>query len=210
MRSFLAFAATLLAVGIASGCSEQPAEPTAQRAGAAPMFDAGRDGGAVTVPMKLESRVVWTVPGASPAYCPDLIDPNTGELFTAVGTGYGEATHLGRFTYATFDHPTINLCDAPTLDDVTRTGWFELVAADGSTLVGSYDFLFTGVPGTGYFYMTVMGGTGRMQGATGTLTFVEEASGAAQLSDPLGLGPVVIDPAVMEGELILPRPGRGR
>ena len=193
-----------------AACADTPAEPVTDQLLAVPTYDAGRDGGTVTVPMKIESRVVWTVPGATPADCPDLIDPSTGELFTAVGTTYGEATHLGHFTAATFDHPTINLCDSPTLDDVTRTGRFELVAADGSTLFGSYDFLFTGVPGTDYFYYTVTGGTGRMEGATGTLTFLAEESGAAQLSDPLALGPVVIDPAIVEGELILPRPGRGR
>jgi hypothetical protein len=176
----------------------------------------GRDGGHVTVPMKLEAAITWNVIGASPADCPDLIDPSTGSLFTAVGVGEGRGTHLGRFEITKFDHPTINLCSfigappaPPTPADLTRDGSWEFVAADGSTLYGSYSFFFTGGAPGGYFDLAVEGGTKRLAGAQGSLTFLEEESGSAVAEDPLFLTTTILEPAVFDGTLTLPRPGNG-
>ena len=173
----------------------------------------GRDDGSVTVPMTMDATMTWVVPGASPSDCPDLIDPETGELFTAEGSGEGEATHLGRFEITELDHPTINVCtlaqeppEQPGIEDLLRDGTFELVASDGSALYGSYSFLFVPPEQGGFFTLYVEGGTQRLTGATGELHVNFEQSGEAQSSDPLFLGEVTLEPVVFEGEISVPRP----
>lgn len=176
---------------------------------------AGRDNGTVTVPMKVDATMTWTVPGASAADCPDLIDPATGELFTAEGAGLGEATHLGRFEIAKLDHPTINLCGIfppnpplPSDADLTRSGEFELVAVDGSALSGTYAFFFAppGREDEAFFTLIVEDGTRRFEGAIGTLDVDLERSGSAVCADPLCLVHAILEPAVFEGSLTIPRP----
>lgn len=214
---FTGVAAAAVALLAFQACDEAPYAPDGDLAASA----YGRDGGTVTVPMELEATFTWVVPGATAADCPDLIDPSTGELFTAEGSGYGEATRLGRFEVAKLDHPTINLCslletppEAPTLADVSRSGAFEFVAADGSVLFGSYEFL--AVPPDGpvepFFTFFVEGGTGRFVGAGGRLDAlpIPEVSGVPVSDDPLQLAGTIWEPAVFEGQLTLPRPGRGR
>jgi hypothetical protein len=173
----------------------------------------GHDGGAVTVPMEVDATMVWTVPGATAADCPDLIDPETGELFTAEGFGEGEATHLGRFEITELDHPTINMCSTlqdppvpPDPSDLRRDGTFEFVAADGSAISGTYSFLFLPPEQGGFFTLSVEDGTKRFAGAFGALELVFEESGVTQPSDPLFLGSATLDPAVFEGEITVPRP----
>lgn len=173
----------------------------------------GRDAGAVTVPMKVDATMIWTVPGASASDCPDLIDPETGELFTAEGSGEGEATHLGRLDIAELDHPTINMCSTlqeppvpPEPSDLRRGGTFEFVAPDGSSITGTYSFLFLPPEQGGFFTLVVEGGTKRFAGASGELEIVFEESGVTQPSDALFLGTATLDPAVFEGELTVPRP----
>lgn len=188
-------------------CSETPASPELS-------LDAlGRDGGEVTVPMTVDATMTWVVPGASADDCPDLIDPETGELFTAEGSGEGEADHLGRFEITELDHPTINVCSMlqdppvpPEPSDVRRDGTFEFVAADGSALSGTYSFLFVPPEQGGFFTLFVEGGTGRFVGASGELELVFEESGVTQSSDPLFLDEATLEPAVFEGEITIPRP----
>lgn len=204
--------AAIVAGLTAPGCSEAPVttpDPSTMAL--------GRDGGTVTVPMRMDATITWVVPGATAADCPDLVDPSTGEVFTAEGSGQGEATHLGRFEIAELDHPTVNHCSLlesppalPAPSDVTRTGSFELVGGDGSTIFGSYEF-FAPVPPSAeaFFTFSVEGGTGRLVGATGELEVLPGQSGEAGPADPedvLLLGEVNWDPVVAEGEITIPRP----
>lgn len=188
-------------------CNESPVSPEFA-------LDAlGRDGGAVTVPITVDATMAWVVPGASADDCPDLIDPETGELFTAEGFGEGEANHLGRFEITVLDHPTINLCSTvqdppvpPEPSDVRRDGSFEFVAADGSALSGTYSFLLLPPDQGGFFTLFVTDGTRRLEGASGELNVNLDESGQPERSDPLSLGRATFDPAVFEGEITIPRP----
>jgi hypothetical protein len=200
--------AILAAAGITLlACNETPASPELA-------LDAlGRDGGTVTVPMTVDATMAWVVPGASADDCPDLIDPETGELFTAEGFGEGEANHLGRFEITELDHPTINLCSTvqeppapPEPSDVRRDGTFEFVAADGSTLSGTYSFLLMPPEQGGFFTLFVTDGTRRFDGASGELNVDLDESGRSEPSDPLSLGKTTFAPAVFEGEVTIPRP----
>lgn len=204
---------TVVAALTLAACNEtsDPLQPNAE------LNALGRNAGAVTVPMNLDATIMWTVPGATAADCPDLIDPSTGQLFTAEGFGQGEATHLGHFAIAELDHPTINLCSVlesppalPARSDVTRTGSFEFVAADGSTIFGSYEFFAPGPASSGAFFtFSIAGGTGRLVGATGELEVLPEQSGQPGSVDPedvLLLGKVSWDPVVAKGEITIPRP----
>lgn len=200
-------AVTILAGLMLLACNETPASPELS------LNTLGRDGGAVTVPMTVDARMIWTVPGATAADCPDLIDPTTGELFVAEGSGDGEATHLGRFEITELDHPTINVCSTlqdppvpPDPADLRRDGTFEFVAADGSAINGSYAFLFLPPEQGGFFTLFVEDGTQRLTGASGELEFVFEQSGVTQPSDPLFLDETTLDPGVFKGEITIPRP----
>lgn len=202
------FHAFVLAVVVSlAGCGETPSAPD-------PALNAlGRDGGTVTVPMTLDATMMWVVPGATAENCPDLIDPETGELFTAEGSGKGEANHLGRFEITELDHPTINMCSVlqdppvpPDPADLRRDGTFEFVAADGSTITGTYSFLFVPPEQGGFFTLFVEDGTRRFAGASGELEFVFEESGVTEPSDPLFLGKATLEPAVFEGDITLLRP----
>ncbi len=218
MRNVRTLVTVAIAVLLAWACDGLPTLPESPATGLSSAF--GRDGGTVTVPMEVDATFMWTVSGATAADCPDLIDPSTGELFTAEGSGRGEATHLGRFEITELDHPTINLCSLlesppalPDASDVTRTGVFEFLAADGSTIFGSYEF-FAPIPPSpeAFFTFAIEGGTGRMAGASGALAVLPEASGEPGPVDPadvLLLGKVSWDPVVAEGEITLPRPGHG-
>lgn len=83
----------------------------------------------------------------------------------ATASGGGSASHIGRFTYAL--HAAVDMING------TSTGVFLLVFNNGDVIHGS----FTGLggptgPNVGHIveYLTINGGTGRFQGATGTLT----------------------------------------
>lgn len=188
-------------------CDDPPAGPEPA------LNTLGRDGGAVTVPMTVDATMMWVVPGASADDCPDLIDPDTGELFTAEGSGEGEATHLGRFEITELDHPTINVCSLlqeppvpPEPSDLLRNGTFEFVAADGSAISGTYSFLVLPPEQGGFFTISVEDGTRRFGGASGELEVDFDESGRSDCADPLCLGKATLDPAVFEGEITIPRP----
>lgn len=198
---------TIVAGLMLLACNDTPASPDLS------LNALGRDGGAVTVPMTVEATMMWVVPGASADDCPDLIDPETGELFVAEGSGEGEATHLGRFEITELDHPTINVCSVletpptpPAPADLLRDGTFEFVAADGSAISGTYSFLFLPPEQGGFLTAFVEGGTGRFVGASGELEFVFDESGVTQSSDPLFLDVATLEPAVFRGEITIPRP----
>jgi hypothetical protein len=77
---------------------------------------------------------------------------------------YGRATHLGAF-----EGTASNVVAQP---DGTLTGDYTFVAADGSSISGSWHVFFTGAPVDGYLPFTepftITSGTGRFAGATGT------------------------------------------
>lgn len=84
----------------------------------------------------------------------------------ATASGAGNASKIGRFTYA--GHATVDLATGAS------TGVFLLVFNNGDVIHG----VFTGFggptgPNVGHIveHLTINGGTGRFQGATGTLTF---------------------------------------
>jgi hypothetical protein len=83
-----------------------------------------------------------------------------------VTTGTGNATHLGQFA---FEHP-----HCANLVAFTLTGTFRLVAANGDQVFADFTGQSTATPTTGVRLVegtaTVTGGTGRFEGATGTIT----------------------------------------
>lgn len=203
-------------------CDDAPVSPEADLS-----LDAlGRDGGTVTVPMEVDATFMWIVDTE------EFLARCDGTPGLAEGFGSGEATHLGRFDITELDHCSVDIAAfqaavanlPPTHPDVQeafvqhflREGEFEWRAADGGTLSGSY-VLFTIPAGPAtpefaegaFFTMTVTDGTGRFAGATGELEADLERSTFPFSDDPLFLGKATF-PVVLEGELTLPRPGRGR
>lgn len=200
--------AALLAIAalMTTGCDTTPtptapapeavsAETGAAASGAAAF---GRSGSDITVPVRLETTFVWNVDQSAEALaaCP-------GTPGIAVGGGSGTGPHLGRFEATMLDHCSIDLLPPVRLEDVARGGEFEFVAPDGSTLFGTYAFLFLPPEQGGFFSMQVEGGTRRFAGATGVLEFVD--GDPTVCDDPLCLVNAVFEPT-LEGRLSLPKP----
>jgi len=82
------------------------------------------------------------------------------------GTDEGNATHLGRFTAASED--TVNIATAQS------TGTFNLTAADGDRIFTTTAGHETGFQPPNVSFVTqtatIVGGTGRFAGATGSFT----------------------------------------
>lgn len=156
----------------------------------------GREDGMVTVPMAVRATLMWVVDQGAEAR--ETCDPRPG---LAVGTGEGEATHLGRFRVARLDHCSIDLAVTPPVLD--GSGEFEWVAADGSTIAGTYEFLFLPPEQGGFFTMFVEDGTGRFEGATGRLDF-NPKSGPVECVDPLCLNGATWS-AAFSGWIAIPR-----
>jgi hypothetical protein len=80
--------------------------------------------------------------------------------------GSGNATHLGRFTFAAPHY--VNLATR------TAAGSYHFEAANGDTLTADFTGQATPVAGTTLLYIeetaTITGGTGRFAGATGSFT----------------------------------------
>ena len=106
-----------------------------------------------------------------------------GGTLQASGGGAGNASHIGRFTYVM--QATVNLTSPNTS---ASTGVFLLAFNNGDVIHGS----FTGVggppgPNEGHIVenLTINGGTGRFEGATGSLTLdqiVDQSTAPAFLS----------------------------
>ena len=106
-----------------------------------------------------------------------------GGTLQASGGGAGNASHIGRFTYVM--QATVNLTNTNTS---ISTGVFLLAFNNGDVIHGS----FTGVggppgPNEGHIVenLTINGGTGRFEGATGSLTLdqiVDQSTAPAFLS----------------------------
>ena len=83
----------------------------------------------------------------------------------AQGTGEGNTTHLGRFTM-TFSAVAV-------LASSTATGTFDFTASNGDHLLATFAGTAVDIePGVVRFteVLTIVGGTGRFAGATGTFT----------------------------------------
>jgi hypothetical protein len=97
------------------------------------------------------------------------INPGPPPVATIFGSGTGQATHLGRFTYE-FPH-TINFGIVPT----AAIGTWTFVAANGDTLIGDAVAHSSPVePGVllAVNEVVITGGTGRFAGASGELVIV--------------------------------------
>lgn len=159
----------------------------------------GRTHGPVTKPFKLDATLVWNVDQSvgALAACP-------GTPGLAVGGGEGTGSHVGRFQFTKLDHCSVDLAPPVGLEDISRQGEFELRSADGSTLFGTYVFLFLPPEDGGFFNLNVEGGTRRFHGASGALGFVS-SPGFVTCDDPLCLVNTMFE-VTLGGTLIVPRP----
>lgn len=85
--------------------------------------------------------------------------------------GTGNATHVGRYVYAALE------CFNPTT--LLYTGTFELTAANGDTIAGTYSGEVVSIVGSVGFYeqdAVATGGTGRFAGASGEFHVSGEAN----------------------------------
>jgi hypothetical protein len=95
-----------------------------------------------------------------------------GGTLQASGSGAGSAAHIGRFTY---------LVNATVNPDNSSTGVFLLVFNNGDVIHGSLTGLGESTaPNAAHIVenLTINGGTGRFEGATGTLKFDRIADGS--------------------------------
>lgn len=201
-----------------AACDDTPAAPDAS-------LDAfGRDGGTVTLPMKIQfdegSFVVVpfddpTIPDGTPTGgCPvgeanpdqgiPAGFPNGGGVVVSHGTG--EATHLGRFEWVdtrcavqffpATDPPFVNF-DVRT----TATG------PDGDQIFYRAPFALTPFtpPEVAEPTFEIVGGTGRFEGATGHLSASEELKVTCTDDTPFCLAGTTTGGA-LEGEITLLRP----
>jgi hypothetical protein len=92
-----------------------------------------------------------------------IINPNPYHAYAEM-TGTGNATHMGKIQFTSSHHN-----NQATIWD----GQFETIAANGDELYGTYTGVFTGVipPATVQvqFQLILTGGTGKFDGASGTL-----------------------------------------
>ena len=204
LRTTLMGAALLAATAVA--CDRTPLE----RESGTPQVDAslGRMASTVTIPLKGQVTIVWNVDQS-----PEALAECPGTPGVAIGDAAGELAGLGA-VQGSFIHCSIDLRSTlppdptpPTPDDLHRTGTWQLVGADGSELEGSYEFLNIPEEQGGFFVVTILGGTGRFAGASGSMEPVFERSDPPTCGDPLCLENAVFAP-VLEGEVARPRPGR--
>lgn len=192
-----AFLAVLALLTLTAACDSGPVRPFAPDVAARSGLH-GRADGMVTVPMNVRATLGWTVDQSAEAL--EACAPRPG---LAEGTGRGEATHLGRFRIVELDHCSVDLAvQPPALDGV---GVFRWVAADGSAISGSYEFLFLPPEQGGFFTFFVEAGTGRFHGATGRLEFDAERSGLVECVDALCLDGATLE-AAFKGWISIPRP----
>lgn len=184
------------ATGPAGQTPSQPDEAERTTVTTTTLID-GRVGQGVTVPVRLEMRSVHNVDQSSEALaaCP-------GTPGLAIGEGSGRGTHLGRFVITRLEHCSVDLRPPVELADLSRTGEFTFEASDGSTLYGTYEFLFVPFDQGGFYSVFIEGGTQRFAGATGSL---DGRGDPVVCDDPLCLVNAVFEPT-LTGTMTLPRP----
>jgi hypothetical protein len=142
----------LLAIGVLSaGCSQLPTSPTAP-SGAAMADEATAAKGGSDLPFRGSFEGTEN---------DQVVPPN----LLVNGTATGTATHLGRYE-ATFSVVV-------TLATSSSTGSITLVAANGDELAGTLTGQGTTIaPNVAHIIenVSIIGGTGRFAGATGTFT----------------------------------------
>lgn len=220
-RSFRTASAALAVLAGLFGlqaCDDAPAAPDLSPSAL------GRDGGAVTVPMKVQfgegSFVVVPfgapeIPEGTPTGgCPvgeanpDLGlpagFPNGGGVVVTEGTG--EATHLGRFEFVQ-TQCAIQFFPATDPPFVNFDLWSRLIGPDGSEILIEGPFARTGLTPASVPrpIFDVVGGTGRFEGVTG---WVPQSVGLdVTCTDDTGLCLAgTFTGGVTEGEITIPRP----
>lgn len=178
-----------------AGCGDTP---LALDSTTAIVPSAARVGGHVITPMSAEITVVWNVDQSADALA--ACAPRPG---LAVGEGSGHGTLLGQFRVVRMDHCSIDLTTTPPTID--GNGDFELQAADGSTIHGTYVFLLLPLEAGGLATLTIEDGTGRFGGAEGVLD-VTDGLDDLTCGDPLCFTAATLT-AQLEGSIALPRSG---
>jgi hypothetical protein len=107
---------------------------------------------------------------------------------TGVLTGFGEATHLGRFTESASYIADCD-CEGDPEGEVHLLGEATQVAANGDTLTYTFDETvdFSTYPFTAFGYFTITGGTGKYEGATGGGVIFTEGIFLNEAGDSFGL-----------------------
>ena len=95
-----------------------------------------------------------------------LVTDESGNLIGAIPTGSGRATHLGQWTVAG------NVAYTPVNGVLRSSGEATLTAANGDTLVFEVDGVLDPVAAIDQGVFRFIGGTGRFEGASGTVNFV--------------------------------------
>lgn len=209
---------TIAAGLVLLACNEPPASPDPS------LNTLGRDGGSVTVPIEIQFREgsFVVVPSGDPRIpagtttddCPvgeanpDLGlpagFPNGGGVVVSEGTG--EATHLGRFEFVQ-TQCAIQFFPVTDPPFVNFDLWSRLVGADGSEIFvqGPYARVGMTPPSVPRPTFDIVGGTGRFEGATGSVP--QSVGLEATCTDDSGLClEGTFTGGVTEGEITLPRP----
>jgi hypothetical protein len=155
------FAMSALASALVFAACSGPASPTSVPGANAGTSPSAQPGSTTPVSQSLAVPFKGTLEGNQ------SVTPLAFPLLAVEGSASGNATHLGRFT-AHFPH-TVNLT---TRDAV---GTYTFTAANGDTLTAD----FTGhAEGMGVVsieeHATVTGGTGRFEGASGSITILRQ------------------------------------
>jgi hypothetical protein len=154
-----------LCLSLAACTGQAPASPTSPSlAPAAPAHsDAPGSTAQASGAAELPFKGSFTITTTGTVNCPPTCPPTT---LRVEGREEGTATHLGRFTAVSVD--TVDMATA------TATGTFDFTAANGDRLLttttgGEDQFVPPNISHVSVV-ATIVGGTGRFAGATGTLT----------------------------------------
>jgi hypothetical protein len=192
----------LTAVGVVSlalfaGCSQpvSPTSPTSGAPGAPSTATAARSTtgtGEITGGLTIQEVPLKGRYEGSYTFTPDAAPSPFASVHLEAT---GNATHLGRFTLD-FPH-RVNLAAVP----ITGVGTAQLTGANGDTLISDSTGVATPLATPGAYTIvethTIIGGTGRFAGATGTFIVTR----AVDLANPL-------TSAVIEGTISSPGVGR--
>lgn len=218
--SFSGLAAIVTVILVFQSCDDAPIAPESD----ASFNKVGRDGGSVTVPIKIQFREgsFVVVPSGDPRIpagtttddCPvgeanpDLglpaSFPNGGGVVVSHGTG--EATHLGRLEFVQ-TQCAIQFFPVTDPPFVNFDLWSRLIGADGSEIFvqGPFARTFLTPRAVPRPVFDIVGGTGRFEGATGQVPQSVGLQGTCTDDSGLCLEGTFTG-GVTEGEITIPRP----